>query len=93
MVLPRAAPSDLEAGPAESGASSVIEFHSPQASQRPDHLEEVAPQLLQMKVLVDLAMRLCARARAGPQAPAERDRNFAVRWLMRIEARTQAVKA
>ena len=27
-----------------------MEFHSPQASQRPDHLEAAAPQAVQVKV-------------------------------------------
>src|SRR6056297_150653 len=49
---PRFVPSDLEAGPEEMGASSVMVFHSPQASQRPDHLEKDAPQAEQEKVPV-----------------------------------------
>ena len=39
-------------GPAESGASSMMVFHSPQASHRPDHLDEVAPQAVQLKEAV-----------------------------------------
>jgi hypothetical protein len=34
-------------GPVESGTSSTIEFHDPQASQRPAHFVCVAPQTLQ----------------------------------------------
>lgn len=51
IAAPRFAPSDFDAGPAERGASSTIVFHAPQASQRPDHLLEDAPQALQEKVL------------------------------------------
>jgi hypothetical protein len=36
--LPRFAPSDFDGGPAEMPLSSTIVFHSPQLSQRPDHL-------------------------------------------------------
>jgi hypothetical protein len=48
---PRFPPSDFEAGPADSGASSTIVFHAPQPSQRPDHLLKDAPQAVQEKVL------------------------------------------
>ena len=37
MRLPLAAPRPLEEGPWLSGVSSEMEFHSPQASQRPAH--------------------------------------------------------
>jgi hypothetical protein len=43
----------------ETGAevfSSIIVFHSPQLSQRPDHLEAVLPQDWQTKLDADLAM-------------------------------------
>jgi hypothetical protein len=43
IVLPREAPSDWVPAAAESGVSSVIEFHAPQASHWPDHLEWTAP--------------------------------------------------
>jgi hypothetical protein len=33
-----------------------MEFHSPQPSQRPDHLVKELPQALQLKVLFCLAM-------------------------------------
>jgi hypothetical protein len=36
--------------------SSRMVFHSPQASQRPDHLVVTAPHAWQMKEEVDLAM-------------------------------------
>src|SRR6056297_4005810 len=49
--VPRFAPKDFDAGPAESGASSTMVFHSPHASQRPDHFENEAPQAEQVKVL------------------------------------------
>ncbi|MFT6452751.1 MAG: hypothetical protein ACJA06_002254 [Halocynthiibacter sp.] len=49
MEEPRRAPKDFEAGPAESGLSSVIEFHSPHVSQRPDHLVLIALQELHLK--------------------------------------------
>ena len=55
-VLPRLAPMDLEPGPAERGVSSVMVFQSPHASHRPDHLVWLAPQALQVKVVVGLAM-------------------------------------
>jgi hypothetical protein len=35
----------LDAGPADNGFSSTMVFHSPQDSQRPDHLDVDAPQL------------------------------------------------
>ncbi len=44
---PRAPPRPLAPGPAESGASSWMVFQAPQASQRPDHLECIAPQAVQ----------------------------------------------
>jgi hypothetical protein len=44
IVLPRLAPSVLEAGPDDSGTVSEMVFHSPQVSQRPDHLEKDAAQ-------------------------------------------------
>ncbi len=53
--MPRLDPSDFDAGPADSGASSTIVFHAPQASQRPDHLLKDAPQALHEKLL-DFAM-------------------------------------
>lgn len=36
--------------------SCAIVFHSPQPSQRPDHLLKLAPQALHENVVVDLAM-------------------------------------
>lgn len=50
MDLPRFDPNDLPLGPLDNGASSMIEFHSPQVSQRPDHLEWDAPQAVQENV-------------------------------------------
>ncbi len=41
-------PERLRRGPADSGASSTMVFQSPQASQRPDHLEWTAPQAVQV---------------------------------------------
>jgi hypothetical protein len=43
----------------ETGAelfSSIIVFHSPQLSQRPDHLDAALPQDWQTKLDADLAM-------------------------------------
>lgn len=56
MPLPRLLPSDLEAGPVDSGVSSTIVFHAPQPSQRPDHLLKDAPQAVQENDFVALAM-------------------------------------
>jgi len=64
MALPRWLPSDFEAGPAESGVSSAIEFQSPQLSQRPDHLVLRAPQFEQTKLGV-FAMHWVMHERAG----------------------------
>ena len=52
-------------GPWLSGASSTIEFHSPQASQRPDHLRCAAPQAVQVKAVTGLAMARLVAGRAG----------------------------
>ena len=41
---PLALPRLLPVGPVDSGVSSTMVFHSPQASQRPDHLEVLLPQ-------------------------------------------------
>ena len=46
---PRAGPRLRPAGPSARPASSTMEFQAPQASQRPDHFEWVAPQALQTK--------------------------------------------
>jgi hypothetical protein len=69
-VLPRRAPMDLLALPVgpdvERPVSSEIVFQSPQPSQRPDHLVELAPQAEHVKVVVDFAMKLmCLSYRAG----------------------------
>ena len=56
MDWPRLPPRDFLAGPAESGASCVMVFHSPQASHRPDQRVCVAPQAEQEKEVV-FAMR------------------------------------
>ena len=56
MRLPFIAPSAVLPGPADSGASSEMEFHSPQASQRPDHFLWTAPQAEQMNWVTGLAM-------------------------------------
>src|SRR6056297_1618687 len=56
MRFPLAFPRLALAGPADIPVSSEIEFHSPQASQRPDHLEWTAPHALQEKVV--LAMQV-----------------------------------
>jgi hypothetical protein len=54
---PRLDPNDFLAGPdVESPVSWVIVFHSPQPSQRPDHLVEDAAQEEQVNVVVDFAM-------------------------------------
>jgi hypothetical protein len=46
--------------------SSEIVFQSPQPSQRPDHLVELAPQAEHVKVVVDFAIELmCLSYRAG----------------------------
>ena len=62
MVLPRLAPMDLLALPlgpdVERPVSSEIVFQSPQPSQRPDHLVELAPQAEHVKVVVVFAMWL-----------------------------------
>jgi hypothetical protein len=50
MDDPRLPPKDFEAGPALSGVSSEIVFHSPQPSHRPDHFEVLAPQAEQVKI-------------------------------------------
>jgi hypothetical protein len=56
MRLPLAAPRPLEEGPWLSGVSSEMEFHSPQASQRPAHFWVTAPQAEQTKRVTGLAM-------------------------------------
>ena len=68
MGEPRLLPSVFEAGPADSGASSTIVFHAPQASQRPDHLLKDAPQALQEKLL-DFAMTQSCPSGAGRSNP------------------------
>ena len=66
IALPRFAPSDLEAGPADSGTSSDMVFQSPQASQRPDHFVKDAPQAEQVKDF-DFAMPSCDLSAFGRQ--------------------------
>jgi hypothetical protein len=57
--LPRKAPSDFLAGPPEDRPlSSEIVFHSPQLSQRPDHLEKEAPQAEHENVVLAMADQL-----------------------------------
>jgi hypothetical protein len=56
IARPRALPRVFLAGPDDSGASSTMVFHSPQDSQRPDHLLDRAPQDEQVK-LGDFAIR------------------------------------
>ena len=53
MVRPLA-PKDL--GPEDSGASSTMVFHAPQASHLPAHLRWTEPQAVQVKVAEDLLM-------------------------------------
>ena len=67
MVRPLA-PYDF--GPVDNGASSTIEFHAPQASQRPAHLPWAAPQAEQVNCTVDFAMGLPASGRQRLQARA-----------------------
>ena len=56
---PRTVPRPALAGPEVlRPASSTMEFHAPQASQRPDHLEVMLPQSLHEKEGF-LAMRPC----------------------------------
>ena len=54
--LGRLAPLEPDSGAA--ACSSTMEFHAPQLSQRPDHLEEAEPQLWQTN-WESLAMPLC----------------------------------
>jgi hypothetical protein len=49
MAVPRRAPRPRPLGPSDRGVSSMMEFHSPQASQRPDQRLCVAPQAVQVK--------------------------------------------
>jgi len=45
-------------GPADSGASSTMEFQAPQASHLPLHLARLAPQAVQVKLALALAMMI-----------------------------------
>ena len=65
MPLPRVEPSAFLPGPADRGFSSTIEFHSPQASHRPDHFEWTAPQAVQVKVMLLAMVKLCRMGRGG----------------------------
>ena len=85
MALPFLPPSDFEGGPAESGVSSEMVFHSPQDSQRPDHLEKDAPHAEQEKILEDLAMPFDAPSPSSQQAPSVAKRCGCAAFVFLIE--------
>jgi hypothetical protein len=64
---PRWPPKDFDAGPELNGVSSLIVFHSPQPSQRPDHLVDLAPHALQVNNFCAFAIGLFAKARCRLQ--------------------------